>query len=120
MTDRLKVYTFEAPLYCLGRALGELSVLGAWIQRVEPLRPRPVPEETFLVEAKLDPSEYENFQKSLASMIALGPEQGPFCSFCGKSKSEVTHLVGSAHPHASICDECVYKCVHILKEQSDR
>jgi ATP-dependent Clp protease ATP-binding subunit ClpX len=37
------------------------------------------------------------------------------CSFCGKNKNEVKHLV--AGPIHFICDECVTLCGDIIKEQ---
>lgn len=37
-----------------------------------------------------------------------------FCSFCGKSQHEVKHLI--AGPMVFICDECIEKCVEILRE----
>lgn len=43
---------------------------------------------------------------------------GPLCSFCGKTKSEVNHLISSGNK-AKICDECVDLCVEILNDLDD-
>lgn len=40
-----------------------------------------------------------------------------FCSFCGKSHSEVRKLI-SGGPNVSICDECIELCSDIIQEQS--
>jgi hypothetical protein len=40
------------------------------------------------------------------------------CSFCGKSKDEVTKII--AGPSAYICDECVATCNDILSDMHDR
>lgn len=39
-----------------------------------------------------------------------------FCSFCGKSQSEVRRLI-SGSPNVSICDECIELCSDIIHEQ---
>jgi ATP-dependent Clp protease ATP-binding subunit ClpX len=36
------------------------------------------------------------------------------CSFCGKAKADVGHLI--AGPSALICDECVALCSEIIAE----
>ncbi|HGH0050188.1 TPA: ClpX C4-type zinc finger protein, partial [Neisseria meningitidis] len=36
------------------------------------------------------------------------------CSFCGKSKQHVKHLIEGEN--AFICDECVSNCIEILHE----
>lgn len=38
-----------------------------------------------------------------------------YCSFCGKAKNEVEHLI--AGPSVFICDECVELCVGIIAER---
>jgi hypothetical protein len=38
-----------------------------------------------------------------------------FCSFCGKSQSEVIKMI--AGPHVYICNECIMLCVEILEEE---
>lgn len=38
----------------------------------------------------------------------------PYCSFCGKSSSEVDRLVQG--PQVYICNECVDTCVDLVKE----
>ena len=38
------------------------------------------------------------------------------CSFCGKYKDEVQFLIAGPNWHF-ICNECVFTCVDILKEQ---
>lgn len=40
------------------------------------------------------------------------------CSFCGKSKDEVTKII--AGPSACICEECVATCNDILSDMQDR
>jgi len=40
----------------------------------------------------------------------------PSCSFCGKNKSEVKHLVASEKNIAMICDQCVALCLNVLKD----
>ena len=42
-------------------------------------------------------------------------EDGPQCSFCGKSPAEVQRLI--AGPTAYICDECIDLCNDILREE---
>jgi|SRR6267143_1198109 hypothetical protein len=37
------------------------------------------------------------------------------CSFCGKTEGQVRGLV--AGPGIHICDECVYLCIEVLKEE---
>ena len=37
-----------------------------------------------------------------------------FCSFCGKSEHEVSKL--AAGPKVFICDECVDRCVAIMRK----
>ena len=39
-----------------------------------------------------------------------------FCSFCGKSQKEVKKLI--AGPTVFVCDECVERCMDIIKEDS--
>jgi hypothetical protein len=39
------------------------------------------------------------------------------CHFCGKAEEEVRKLI--AGPNTYICDECVWLCVDILKEETD-
>ena len=39
-----------------------------------------------------------------------------FCSFCGKERTEVNHLIEG--PAVNICDECVAKCNNILNKDS--
>jgi ribosomal protein L37AE/L43A len=42
--------------------------------------------------------------------------RGPaHCSFCGKGESQVRRLV--AGPGIYICDQCVYLCEEVLKEE---
>ena len=36
------------------------------------------------------------------------------CSFCGKARKEVKHLISG--PKVFICDECVVLCVEIIRE----
>lgn len=40
------------------------------------------------------------------------------CSFCGKSKSEVQHII--AGPGVTICNECVKLCDDIIREESSQ
>src|SRR3990167_2320093 len=39
-----------------------------------------------------------------------------YCSFCGKSQSEVKKLI--AGPSVFVCDECVELCNDIIREES--
>ena len=39
-----------------------------------------------------------------------------YCSFCGKSRSEVNKLIMG--PEVNICDSCISQCVEILAEES--
>jgi ATP-dependent protease Clp ATPase subunit len=41
----------------------------------------------------------------------------PMCHFCGKSQEEVSKLI--AGPNVYICDECVWLCIDILKEETE-
>ncbi|EGK3246257.1 carboxylate--amine ligase [Salmonella enterica] len=43
-----------------------------------------------------------------------GKHKNPYCSFCGKSSTEVKNLI--AGPSAYICDECVDICNDIIEE----
>jgi len=47
-----------------------------------------------------------------------GDKREPRCSFCGRSKSEVKHLI--AGQRAYICDECVELCSNLLEEEYRR
>lgn len=118
MINKMKIYSFNVPSYCIGKVLGELCKHGAYIRESEPLNQNPVVEETFVVEAELDPNEYAEFQCSLAKMIEQGPSVGPFFCFCGKSKSEAKHLLRSASPDVNICDTCVNECLRIINDSS--
>jgi len=40
---------------------------------------------------------------------------GPRCSFCGKAKEQVAHLI--AGPGVFICDECIRLCNVIIAER---
>ncbi|MCY3877613.1 MAG: ATP-dependent Clp protease ATP-binding subunit ClpX [Rhodobacteraceae bacterium] len=40
-----------------------------------------------------------------------------FCSFCGKSQSEVRKLI--AGPQVYICDECIVLCMDIIREETN-
>ena len=43
---------------------------------------------------------------------------GRNCSICGKTEKSVLHLIEGEH--GSICNECVEKCVVILKSSPDK
>jgi ClpX C4-type zinc finger len=43
----------------------------------------------------------------------MSDELAQYCSFCGKGRSEVRHLI--AGPNVFICDECVDLCRHIIE-----
>jgi hypothetical protein len=48
-----------------------------------------------------------------------GPRIEPRCSFCGKAKSQIGHLIaGPAKngPQVFICDQCVALCGEIIQE----
>ena len=38
------------------------------------------------------------------------------CSYCGKSKDQVTSLIAGGSGQVFICEECVALCVDILDE----
>lgn len=42
------------------------------------------------------------------------------CSFCGKEKSEVKHLVQGVQPRAFICDRCALAAKTLLKEDTEK
>ena len=44
----------------------------------------------------------------------------PFCSFCGKTASQVRQLIAAPKEDTFICDECVEWCVDLLEEEMDR
>lgn len=39
-----------------------------------------------------------------------------FCSFCGRSQSQVTKLISSPNADSFICDECLVICMDMVKE----
>ena len=43
-------------------------------------------------------------------------EKIPFCSFCGKTASQVKKLIAASKEDTFICDECVELCCEILDE----
>jgi len=49
----------------------------------------------------------------------LGPLV-PTCSFCHKTKDEVTCLIEAEHKVAHICDECVDVCLGVIKEHQGK
>jgi ribosomal protein L37AE/L43A len=52
----------------------------------------------------------------LGSGSNMKERRGPgHCSFCGKGESQVRRLV--AGPGIYICDQCVYLCEEVLKEE---
>ena len=56
--------------------------------------------------------------EALAELEAVGgalpaPPENPACSFCGKRKTEVRGM--AAGPQVFICNECVDRCVEILR-----
>ena len=44
-------------------------------------------------------------------------EKIPFCSFCGKTASQVRKLIGGEKEGTYICDECVAWCLNFLEEE---
>lgn len=46
------------------------------------------------------------------------PEHILYCSFCGKSQKEVSHLISG--PTVFICNECVELCTDIIRERADQ
>ncbi len=44
-------------------------------------------------------------------------EKELYCSFCGKSQSEVKKLIASPSADSYICDECIDVCREIMKEE---
>ncbi len=47
-----------------------------------------------------------------------GPPPHYECSFCGKGREEVAHLIAGRH-EVYICNECVALCNAILAEEDD-
>lgn len=47
-------------------------------------------------------------------------EKIPFCSFCGKTASQVRQLIAAPKEDTFICDECVEWCVDLLEEEAER
>ena len=45
-------------------------------------------------------------------------EKIPFCSFCGKTASQVRKLIAASKEDTFICDECVEWCADLLEEES--
>lgn len=45
-------------------------------------------------------------------------ERVPFCSFCGKSASQVRKLIAASKEDTFICDECVEWCLDLLEEDT--
>jgi ClpX C4-type zinc finger len=43
----------------------------------------------------------------------MSDELAQYCSFCGKARSEVRHLI--AGPNVLICDECIELCYRIVE-----
>lgn len=41
----------------------------------------------------------------------------PFCSFCGKTASQVRQLIAAPKEDTFICDECVEWCIDLLEEE---
>ena len=41
------------------------------------------------------------------------------CSFCGKSRSQVSSIVAGRTPQVAICNECVARCAEIISEEGD-
>ena len=44
-------------------------------------------------------------------------EKIPFCSFCGKTASQVRKLIAASKEDTFICDECVEWCADLLEEE---
>ena len=44
-------------------------------------------------------------------------EKIPFCSFCGKTASQVKKLIAATKEDTFICDECVAWCSDLLEEE---
>lgn len=44
----------------------------------------------------------------------------PFCSFCGKTASQVRQLIAAPKEDTFICDECVEWCIDLLEEEMER
>ena len=43
----------------------------------------------------------------------------PFCSFCGKTASQVRQLIAAPKEDTFICDECVEWCIDLLEEEME-
>ena len=46
-------------------------------------------------------------------------EKIPFCSFCGKTASQVRQLIAAPKEDTFICDECVEWCIDLLEEEME-
>ena len=54
----------------------------------------------------------------MSNQTSSGESKGPlYCSFCGKSQSEVKKLI--AGPTVFICDQCVELCMDIIHEEDN-
>ncbi len=62
----------------------------------------------------------EESQQSAGSRRTLidGPPPHYACSFCGKGREEVAHLIAGPN-EVYICNECVALCNAILAEEDD-
>jgi transcription elongation factor Elf1 len=55
-------------------------------------------------------------QEEIASaMQARNPVNTLYCSFCGKSETQVRKMIAGAA--AFICDECIRVCVEVLRKE---
>lgn len=54
----------------------------------------------------------------MSNVIPMNPPEKKErkCSFCGKPESQVKALIGNADETKHICNECVAKAKHRLKE----
>ena len=59
-------------------------------------------------------SKIEYLEKKVKKLEELPP---PVCSFCGKHKDYVNHMIKSSR--AYICNECVELCYEIIKEKEE-
>lgn len=142
MTEELETYVLSIPEGCMGEVCGELctrggSILGMendegvcevrarmprsamtgfedWLARVTSNRGHVAMSDDD--EAKDRFAQLRSRARELevaAERLKSGKSDGgPFCSFCGKEKSEVKELI--AGPNVFICDECVALCNDIL------
>jgi len=57
---------------------------------------------------------FKSKSDELDVLVNVSDDVNLICSFCGKSRFEVSYLIMGYD--AFICDECVYLCVEIIED----